>query len=206
MYIPVRLGQLAAQSLPEPGRDYLGHRGQTNRIEMRQHVACAPGCATLWRALKLACCNQGRLGHLKGHLKGQSPLHLFGVARQSFSERSEDASNSRKKTVEVDEPLEVLKLANRCRLRKGLHCQLAKSHRNVHMLPEKIFVPNRHFAPKHIDLVCPHPQSAGNTHILTIVDRSSRWPEAVPLSCTTPHAIAEGFLQTWVARFSNQAC
>lgn len=53
----------------------------------------------------------------------------------------------------------------------------------------------------HIDLVGPLPPSGGHTHILTIMDRSTRWPEAVPISDTSARAVAEAFLQTWVARF-----
>ena len=53
----------------------------------------------------------------------------------------------------------------------------------------------------HIDLVGPLPPSGGHTHILTIMDRSTRWPEAVPVSDTSARAVAEAFLQTWVACF-----
>ena len=69
------------------------------------------------------------------------------------------------------------------------------------MRPEHIFVPHRRFAHVHIDLVGPLPLSGGHTHILTIMDRSTRWPEAVPISDTSARAVAEAFLQTWVARF-----
>jgi transposase InsO family protein len=40
--------------------------------------------------------------------------------------------------------------------------------------------------------------SGGYTHLLTIIDRSSRWPEAVPISSTTSAACASAFFHHWV--------
>ncbi|KAJ8355288.1 hypothetical protein AAFF_G00074880 [Aldrovandia affinis] len=41
----------------------------------------------------------------------------------------------------------------------------------------------------------------GFTHLLTMVDRTTRWPEVVPLSGTTTAEVARGFIGTWIARF-----
>jgi Integrase core domain len=41
--------------------------------------------------------------------------------------------------------------------------------------------------------------------LLTIIDRSSRWPEAVPVSSTTAAACASAFFHHWVSRFGVPA-
>lgn len=52
-----------------------------------------------------------------------------------------------------------------------------------------------------IDLVGPLPVSQGYTYLLTIVDRFTRWPEAIPLSATDALSCARAFVASWVARF-----
>jgi Integrase core domain len=43
--------------------------------------------------------------------------------------------------------------------------------------------------------------SSGYTQLLTIIDRSSRWREAVPISSTTATTYASAFFHHWVSRF-----
>ena len=67
---------------------------------------------------------------------------------------------------------------------------------------EKIQLPAAKFAHVHVDLVGPLPVSAGgHTHLLTVVDRLTRWPEAIPMRCTTAEACADAFALHWVARY-----
>ena len=52
-----------------------------------------------------------------------------------------------------------------------------------------------------MDLVGPLPPSSGYTHIFTIVDRTTRWPEAIPLRETSTIDCAKALVSTWIARF-----
>ena len=52
-----------------------------------------------------------------------------------------------------------------------------------------------------MDLVGPLPPSNGFTHLLTVVDRFSRWPEAIPLNDTTSASCAQALIAHWIARF-----
>jgi Integrase core domain/Integrase zinc binding domain len=89
--------------------------------------------------------------------------------------------------------------------RECVACQRAKVVRHVHLAPERIPMPARRFAHVHVDIVGPLPVSQGFSHVLTMIDRSTRWPEVVPLSSTATPACVHALLQTWVSRFGVPA-
>ena len=62
-------------------------------------------------------------------------------------------------------------------------------------------VPAKRFSHIHIDIVGPLPPSSGFTHLLIIMDRTTRWSEAIPLSDTTTTECARALISTWIARF-----
>jgi hypothetical protein len=62
-------------------------------------------------------------------------------------------------------------------------------------------VPVRRFSHIHVDLVGPLPRSSGFSYLFTVVDRTTRWPEAVPLMSTTAADCAAALLQGWIQRF-----
>ena len=62
-------------------------------------------------------------------------------------------------------------------------------------------MPQRHFNHIHVDLVGPLPPSNGFTYLLMVVDRFTRWPEAIPLSNTITHTCAQALVTHWIARF-----
>lgn len=80
-------------------------------------------------------------------------------------------------------------------------CQRAKVHRHTKAPLEPFPIPARRFDHVHVDLVGPLPPSKGFTHLLTMVDRTTRWPEVVPLSSTASTEVVGAFLTAWVSRF-----
>ena len=52
-----------------------------------------------------------------------------------------------------------------------------------------------------MDLVGPLPLSKGFTHLLTVVDRVTRWPEAIPLASISTKDVADAFLSGWITRY-----
>jgi hypothetical protein len=85
--------------------------------------------------------------------------------------------------------------------RACLGCQKGKVQKHIRLQPEHIAVPQRRFTNIHVDIVGPLPVSAAATHIFTIIDRTTRWPEAVPLSGTTAANCAAALLTGWIQRF-----
>ena len=80
-------------------------------------------------------------------------------------------------------------------------CQKSKVNRHTRAPLQPIKMPDKRFQHIHIDLVGPLPAANGFTHLLTIVDRFTRWPEAIPLKSTDTETIADAFTQQWIARF-----
>ena len=66
--------------------------------------------------------------------------------------------------------------------RACLLCQRSKVQTHVRSPVPRIPVPGRRLSHVHLDIVGPLPSSQGNSYILTMIDRTSRWPEAIPLS------------------------
>jgi hypothetical protein len=81
-------------------------------------------------------------------------------------------------------------------------CQRAKVTSQPISPPCLIANPIQRFSHIHIDLVGPLPASReGFIHLFTVVDRSTRWAEAIPLRSTSAACCAEALIGGWVARF-----
>lgn len=80
-------------------------------------------------------------------------------------------------------------------------CQQSKIGRHTFSRHGKIATPQGRFQHVHLDLVGPLPQSNGHTFILTLVDRFTRWPEAIPIRNINASTVADAFLRIWVARY-----
>jgi hypothetical protein len=85
-------------------------------------------------------------------------------------------------------------------------CARGKVTSTVHTQIQPIQLPVKQFSHMHIDIVGPLPASPGGcTHLLTMVDRSTRWAEAVPLVNTPTTSCAAAFFNSWVSRFGVPA-
>ncbi|CAA9997552.1 unnamed protein product [Nesidiocoris tenuis] len=80
-------------------------------------------------------------------------------------------------------------------------CQRSKVWRHTSS-PVRTYSPgNRRFSHINVDIVGPLPPSQGCRYLLTIIDRYTRWPEAIPLADISAHSVASAFLQSWIAHF-----
>jgi hypothetical protein len=80
-------------------------------------------------------------------------------------------------------------------------CQSSKIQTHVQAPLEKIVIPQRRFDHIHVDLVGPLPPSNGFTYLFSVIDRFSRWPEAIPLSDITASSWAQVLILHWISHF-----
>ncbi|KAK7576094.1 hypothetical protein V9T40_012380 [Parthenolecanium corni] len=84
---------------------------------------------------------------------------------------------------------------------KACHgCQLSKIGKRT-KTPIGNFKPTQRFKHVHVDIVGPLPMSHGKKYLMTMIDRATRWPEAVPMDDISAESVTRILYHTWVARF-----
>ena len=80
-------------------------------------------------------------------------------------------------------------------------CNSFKPHRKLPR-PWMKFATTSRLKTVHMDIVGPVPTShSGKKYLLTMIDRFSRWIEAVPLSRITAETCSKAFYETWISRY-----
>ena len=80
-------------------------------------------------------------------------------------------------------------------------CQKSKVIRHTESGIGKFSQPDRRFGHIHVDIVGPLPISQNCRYIFSIIDRSTRWPEAVPMSDASTDSCVSALVETWISRF-----
>ena len=84
--------------------------------------------------------------------------------------------------------------------RECIPCQRAKIVRHTNPPIGDFEMPQRRFAHIHADLVS-MPVSNGHNHLLTIVDRFTRWPTAIPIRDINAETVIDALALNWIASF-----
>ena len=64
-----------------------------------------------------------------------------------------------------------------------------------------ILVPLSRFEHVHVDHVGSFPPDRGFRYLLTIIDRTTKWPETIPIAKATSETVLQAFLDHWISRF-----
>lgn len=92
---------------------------------------------------------------------------------------------------------DILKFAKEC-----VPCQRAKMSRHNELIPRNIKVPDSRFEHIHIDII--HmPEVNGFRYCLTVIDRFSRFPIAVPMKNVLAATVADIFFREWFCLFGT---
>ena len=84
-------------------------------------------------------------------------------------------------------------------------CQAAKIHRHTRTPISCRPPPSGRFLSLHVDLVGPLPSSEGMTYLFTVIDRFTRWPEAIPLPDAKTATCVKALIRHWISRFGIPA-
>lgn len=81
-------------------------------------------------------------------------------------------------------------------------CQRSKVQRHTHSTVSTFPPTADRFSHVHIDIVGPLPTSPQeHRYLITMVDRVTRWPEAIPTVDITAATVAKSFYEHWIVRF-----
>ncbi|CAH8491861.1 unnamed protein product [Schistosoma rodhaini] len=85
--------------------------------------------------------------------------------------------------------------------RNCIQCQRSNIQKHTISPIGEFPIPDRRFQHIHLDLVGPLPPSNSFTHILTAVDRFTRWTIACPIKDTSAETVASVFLDRWISNY-----
>lgn len=82
-----------------------------------------------------------------------------------------------------------------------MQCQRSKIQKHTISRVRKSSLPDKRFQHIHLDIVGPLSPSNTCTHILTVVDRFTRWSLGCPITDTSAETVAATFLDRWISNY-----
>jgi len=184
--------------------------GKVSLAELADGQAACQECQQLAKKGEVQLVEvQGRSLWCMGQTGALRPLVPAGMRRAVFNSihglaHAGTRATRRMLTARYVWPGCAADVATWCRECTG--CARGKPGQREKSPVQQIEIPDRRYSHVHVDLVGPFPAAAdGSTHLLTVVDRTTRWPEVQAIRGTTAQVVADAFVQLWVARFGVPA-
>ena len=76
-----------------------------------------------------------------------------------------------------------------------------KSSKHTRVPLETFTVPEKRCSHINIDIVGPLPESCDQRYLITIIDRNTRWPQAIPIPNITNVECVQALVGGWISRF-----
>ncbi|BHF74056.1 hypothetical protein SprV_0401714000 [Sparganum proliferum] len=83
-------------------------------------------------------------------------------------------------------------------------CHPGKVQRHNQTPIDTLPTPDSRFSHVYLEVVGPLPLFSGCSYLLTCMDRSTRWPEAIPMPDVAAKTVVKAFLSRWVAIFGTR--
>ena len=80
-------------------------------------------------------------------------------------------------------------------------CQSSKIQRHIHAPLQSRVPPERRFGSLHVDIVGPLPECEGMKYLFTVIDRYTRWSEAIPMKEMTAEDCVKALIRHWISKF-----